>query len=360
LTIIYLLLLIIALLISGFGWSTTLRKMNTPFSWFFIFVFSVLLGFRSKYSGVDTMSYFNYFNDIAFRREPDFKFELGFKYFTYLISQVTTVEVYIFLISFIIIYCLYLSSRLLNITNRLFCIVLFTAFLPGLDMLTNAVRGGLALAIGLVILVPTVINHNRLATLNFIPMLLHSSYGIIALISLFVRRFSSQRINHLLFISSLFFFFIWLFTSPLLILNIIEGHSRQVNVIGKLIRYLIIERELLSLPVKLYFMLVSIIFSSIYFFTLKMNTDAKKDEILTRIAFIVLSGQFIYALFSFSQFSYRFMFLVYPLQILMVGYVIDKYFSGVQRSILVLSLCFFGVITTYTTKTFLQYNLLNL
>lgn|GEM_PF-5501089 len=359
-TIIFLLFLVLAIFLSGFGWSEKLRKINAPLSWFFIYIFSVLLGFRSKYSGMDTISYYNYFNDLASRHKPDFKFEFGFKYFTYLMTQITTAEAYIFSLSFILIYCLYIASRLLNILNRLFCIILFIAFLPGLDMLTNGVRGGLALTVGLIILVPTVINNNKLAVLNFFPMLLHSSYGIIALISLFVKKFSNPKTNTLLFISSLFFFIIWLIIKPDSILSLIEGHSRQVNVIGKLIRYLILERELLSLSVKLYFMLICLIFSSIYFFTLKINKDARQDEPLTRMAFIILAGQLIYALFSFSQFSYRFMFLVYPLQILMTGYVIDKYFSGMQRNILVFSLCFLGIITTYTTRNFLQYNLLNL
>jgi len=360
LSTLYLLLIVLALIISGFGWSKKLRKLNIPFSWFFIYAFSLLLGFRSRHSGVDTMSYFNYFNDIASNRSPDYSFELGFTYFTYLIAEIFSVEVYIFLLSFMPLFFLYLSSRLLKIENRLFCIVLFIAFIPGLDMLTNAVRGGLALTIGLALLVATVIRQNKFAVLNFLPMLVHASYGIVAIISLFPKRFSGYKIHLLLFSSSLFFFATWIFINPLSMLSIIEGYSQDVNSLGKLVRYLLLEKELMSLPVKLYFVFISILFSCIYFLTFKMYEEARHDEVLSRMVFIILSTQFVYALFSFSQYSFRFMFLAYPLQIIMTAYVLDKYYSGILRNIIVFLLCSFGLMTTYTTHSFSSFELLSL
>lgn len=359
-SIIYLLLLVLALLLSGFGWSEKIRKLNAPLSWFFIYVFAVLIGFRSRYSGVDTMSYFNYFNDISLNQNPDDSFELGFTSFTYLMTLITSVEIYIFLLSFFQLFFLYLSCRLLKIENKLLCIVLFIAFIPGLDMLTNGLRGGFSLALGLVILTATVIKHNRLVILNLFPMLLHASYGILTIISLFVKKFSGKKVHILLFVSSLFFFTVWLFINPLSMLGFIEGHSQEVNYLGKLVRYLLIEKELMSLSVKVYFIVLSVLLSCIYFLTLKINGNAKNDEVLSRMAFIILSGQFIYALFSFSQYAYRFMFLVYPLQILMTGYVMDKYFSGLKRNILVFMLLLLGILSTYTTNNFSSFELLSL
>lgn len=359
-TVIYLLLLAFAVLLSSFGWSTKIKKVNIPFSWFFIYVFSVIIGFRSKYSGVDTMSYFNYFTDISSNKAPLYAFEIGFTYFTHLIAELTTVEVYIFLLSFLQLFFLYLSCRLLKIKNRLFCIILFVAFMPGLDMLTNGTRGGVSLAVGLLILTITVIKHNKFAILNFFPMLVHASYGILSIISLLVKKFSRQKIHILLFFVNLFLFTTWIFINPLSMLGFIEGFSKDLNYLGKLVRYLLIEKELMSLSVKIYFIIVSVLFTSIYFLTLMVNKKAKNDEILSRMAFIILSGQFIYALFSFSEFSYRFMFLVYPIQILMAVYVIDKYFSGLSRNILVFLLLLAGVLPTYTTKNFSSFDLLNL
>ncbi|GAA0815291.1 hypothetical protein GCM10009111_13380 [Colwellia asteriadis] len=143
-------------------------------------------------------------------------------------------------------------------------------------------------------------------------------------------------------------------------MGVFQGTSREVNSVGRLIRYLIIEKELMSLTVKLYFMLLSIFLSSIYFFALKFNEKAKDDNILTRMAFITLSVQFVYALFSFSEYSYRFMFLAFPLQVLMFSYILDKYFSGTIRSLIVFSVCLLGIISTYSTKTFSSFILLDL
>lgn len=359
-TILYLLLLVLALLISGFAWSEKLKKLNPPLSWLFLYIFSVLIGFRDKFSGVDTKAYFNYYNDTKYRITPDFTFEPGFTYLTQLLTEIVNVEVYIFILSFIQLLCMYLAAKLLNINNKLLAVVIFLSFVPGFDMLTNGIRGGVALTTGLFLLVLTVINKNRLAIINFIPAFLHASYAIVALIGLFVKSLAGPRMNIFIFTCSLFFFLLWLAVNPLSLLAVFEDISKQVSYLGRLIRYLIIEKELMSLTVKLYFIILSILFSCIYFITLRYNKLSREDEILTRMAFIALSIQFIYALFSFSQYSYRFMFLAFPLQILMFCYIMDKYYSGVMRQLIVFSVCFLGILSTYSTKTFSSFKLLSL
>lgn len=362
-TIFYILLLVLALLISGFGWSKKLYKLNAPFSWFFLYTFSVLIGFRSKYSGVDTKSYFNYFLDIKARVNPYYTFEPGFIYFTQLITKIASVEVYIFILSATQLLCIYLSAKLLDIKNKLITLVAFLCFMPGFDMLTNGLRGGFALLFGLLLLVATVVKHNRLALINVIPAFFHASYAIVTIVSLFVKKFSGQKMNLFIFVSSLIFFGIWLTVNPVTVIGFFESLNKDANSlgrIGRLVRYLIIEKELMSFSVKLYFIALSILFSCIYFITLKRDSRAENDEVLTRMAFIALSIQFIYALFSFSQYSYRFMFLAFPVQILMFSYIMDKYFFGMTRSLIVFAICFFGIITTYTSKTFSSFILLSL
>lgn len=362
-TILYLFLLVLSILIAAFGWTQKLNKLNAPFSWFFIYVFSIFIGFRSRYSGVDTNSYFNYFLDIKAGIKPYFTFEPGFTYFTQLMTKIASVEVYIFILSATQLLCIYLSAKLLNIKNKLTAVVAFISFVPGLDMLTNGLRGGFALILGLVLLVATVINHNRFAFINIFPAFFHASYTIITIVTLFVKRFSGQQMNLFIFVSSLLFFAIWLVVNPVAIIGFFESLNKDANSlgrIGRLVRYLIIEKELMSFSVKLYFIVLSLLFSFLYFFTLRYNSSAKSDEVLTRMAFIALSIQFIYALFSFSQYSYRFMFLAFPLQILIFSYIIDKYFYGMMRSLIIIAICFLGLITTYSTKSFSQFNLLSL
>jgi len=360
LTIVYLVLLIIALLLSGFGWSKKLKKINAPLSWFFIYTFSILIGFRSQYSGVDTKEYYKYFNDISDRITPYFTFEPGFTFFTLFMTEITTVEVYIFVLSFIQLLFIYLSAKVLKITNGLLTVVVYLSFIPGFDMLTNGIRGGMTLSISLLFLSLTVISKNKLAVLNFIPSVMHASTVIVAVASIFTKKFAHVKINTLIFSLNLTFFILWLFINPLSLLDVFSKTSKEVGYLGTLIRYLIIEKELMSFSVKLYFICLSILFSLLYFLTLKYNKESRTDDILTRLAFIGLSTQFIYALFSFSQYSYRFMFLAYPLQLLMFCYIMDKYYSGVHRNLIIFSICFLGLITTYSTKTFSSFKLLSL
>jgi len=359
-TSLYLVLLITALLIGSFGWSKNLTKLNTTLTWLFLYLFSIFIGFRSLNSGVDTISYFNYFNAILLGEQTDFSFEKGFELFTYVLTVIGNAEFYVFLLSFLQLLLLLISARILKIKNNLIVLVLFLSFLPGLDMLTNGVRGGLALALGLPILIITAVNRNKFKILNFIPMIIHSSYGIIALISLLINKFSSVKLNIFLFIANIILFAMWLILTPLSLLGYLETFSSDSGLIGKLVRYLLIDKQLMSLSVKLYFMFVSISFSVIYFLCLKLNRAVYSDVRLTRIVFITLAGQFLYALISFSEYSYRFMYLVYPLQILMLSYVVDKYMSGSARNILIFFICALGISLTYSTKTFYSFELLSL
>jgi len=320
----------------------------------------VFIGFRSKFSGVDTKAYYKYYNDLKERVVPDFVFEPGFTFFTQLMTTTISVEVYIFTLSFLQLLFIYLSAKLLNIDNKLIAVISFLAFIPGLDMLTNGLRGGVALNIGTTLLVVSVINKNRLAILNFIPAFIHASYVIVAITSLFTKIFANLKMNLFILSCSLCLFILWLFINPLSLMSVFDDTSNQVSYTGRLVRYLIIEKELMSFAVKLYFIILSLSFSFFYFFTLRYNKTSREDDILTRIAFITLSIQFIYALFSFSQYSYRFMFLAFPLQILMFSYIMDKYYSGMIRSLIVILICSLGIITTYSTQSFSSFNLLNL
>lgn len=361
--LIYIILIVLALIIAGFGWSERLKKINAPLSWFFIFIFAVLIGFRSSDSGVDTIAYYNYFYDIKYRITPYYTFESGFIFFTEFMTKITNVETYVFTLSFLQLLCIYLSAKRLNINNKLVAIVLYLSFIPGFDMLTNGLRSGLALSVGLLILVCTTIYSNRYVLLNMFPILMHTSYTIITIISFFTKRFSGYKMNYFIFISSITFFVLWLVVNPIIIVSFFENISSQASAFGRLgriVRYLIIEKELMSFTVKLYFMILSLFFSFLYFYTSKKQANARNDEVLTRMAFLALSIQLVYALCSFSQYSYRFMFLAFPLQALMFCYIMDKYYSGVMRSIIVLAVCFLGVLSTYSTKTFSSFKLLNL
>lgn len=356
----YLVMLLLGLLLSLFGWLRGLVLINSLLAVIIVYIFSIFIGFRSESSGVDTASYLNYFNSLKKNENTNFSFEIGFEYFSYYLSQITTGDIYIFLLSFIQLMFITLSAKNLNIKNIIIVPILYLSFLPGLDMLTNGIRGGSAIAIGLPLLMITVIKRNRLAPLNFLPMLFHASYGIISLISLFTNSFSSVRNNKIIFIASILFFCTWLIIEPYFILEKVNFLSGSFSVFGKLVRYLLIEKELMSSSVKLYFILLSLSFSFFYFYIINSCTKAKQDILLNKLAFITLVGQLVYAFVSFGEYSYRFMFLVYPLQIILTAYILDNYVSGLRRLFFLILFVLTGSVITYSSNTFQSFELLNL
>ncbi|MFY8273986.1 EpsG family protein [Pseudoalteromonas sp. SSDWG2] len=355
---IFICFLSIFVLLASFGWSIKVSRINSTLSILFITFYSTFIGFRSSISGSDTLSYINYFEDIKHGNSPAFGFEIGFELLTRFFVLFDRVDIYIFFLTFSQMLLVYVAACTLKLKNKILVLILYVCYLPGLDMLSNATRGGLALSLGLPILVFTVVRNRGSRVFNFLPLMFHSSYLILAINGLLSKRFSGYRLNFFLFSFSIFFFIFWLVFPPELIVRIADGFSKEGSNVGKFARYLLLERELLSFVVKMYFVFVSVVFSLFYISFSFVNRKIIEDDYLSRLAFVVMSTQLLYAVVSFSEYSFRFMYLAYPIQVLMVCYIFENYFRTIYRPFWAFLLAFLGFSMTYTTKTFGAYELL--
>src|SRR5690606_2334861 len=117
-------------------------------------------------SGVDTPAYIAYFRGDELTPR---QFEIGFALFTQVFRVFGSAEWYIWGIAMVQVLSMALAARLLGIRNLAVVLIAYIAFLPGLDMLTNGMRNGLALTLGMPILIATTINRASMRLFNFLP-----------------------------------------------------------------------------------------------------------------------------------------------------------------------------------------------
>ena len=322
-----------------------------------IFVICSFIGLRSTTSGVDTFDYYTYFTS---KDVVDQGFEPGFVFITKVLRFVFSAELYFLFIAILQGAALVLAGRMLGIKNSALTLIAFLSFIPGLDLFSNAVRNGLALTIGMPLLVGTAITGRRFKYLNLLPATIHLSYGLISAISFTVRRFASVKSNVILFVFSILFCFLGFRLSSAMLASHLDSVPKGYVGISQIIKYMLLENELLSDAVKLYFAVVSLLFSIFYFIVLGVDKASRQDIVLTRLAYVSLSIQLCYMIVSFSEYAFRFMFIAYPLQILMFVYVAERYIKVVWRVPIVILVLTVNIAVTYSTNTYATYQLLDI
>lgn len=354
---VYVLLLEGLLLVSSLLW---LRKSGIHYAMAVgasVFVVCAFIGFRSTTSGVDTLDYYTYFisQDVA-----GHGFEPGFVGITKVLSFILNAELYFFSIVFLQSVSLVLAGRMLGIRNDALILVAFLSFIPGLDMFGNAIRNGLALTVGMPLLVGSTILGKRFRYLNFLPATVHLSYTLIGAMSFSVRRLASIKTNVILFVFSLLFCFIGFSSLPSVLVGYLASVPKSYLGVSAFAKYMLLENELLSASVKIYFLVISLLFSFLYFFVLGISKSSRKDVVLTRLAYGSLSIQLFYMLVSFSEYAFRFMFIAYPLQILMFVYIAERYVPVMWRIPMVVLVLTVNIAVTYSTNTYATYQLLDI
>lgn len=335
------------------------RAINISLSLIFVLIFSCLFGFRTFDSGVDTQSYVDYFQSISRSETPEFSFEIGFKFLTSVLSLLIEDYLYIYLVTLLQLLFLLIAGLLLRVKNVSLLILLYVSFLPGFDMLTNGVRSGLALSFGLCLFAFIArANHKFInAVIGFAPSLLHASYLIVYILSLFSYGVNSLRkINYILFFS-IFISLSFVFIDDAFILEILAPFTSDYGLISKLIRYALIEKELMSLSVKLYFLFLSISLSLLNFWLI--NKRSIKSDVSIKLYSISVLLFLSYSLLSFSEFSFRFMFLAYPFQIVLLSFLIENSIIQRYEKVILMSLLFFSIFITYSTDTFSKFKFFN-
>ncbi|GGZ00473.1 hypothetical protein GCM10007169_16730 [Shewanella fodinae] len=302
---------------------------------------------------MDTHGYVEFYNNLLVRPSDFYQqFEPGFYYFSLATTVFDSYEAYIFLITAFQLVLMYVSIKLLNCRNAILPLAMYVSFVPGLDMLTNGIRGGLALSIACFCITFSL----RFNILNRISVIIASSVHYSILIVLFVQFISSFKLKYKLLVRlNVLVFFIFLFWRVMdvsQLLAILDSYTKGYSVFSKFVRYLVIEKQLMDENVKLYFMVVSLLLSVTILYLSKMVQHIEEDNIFIRLFYISTLLLLLYAAVSFSEYAYRFMFLAYPFQILLIAYLSERTKCPVKTQCLLYAMALAMAMVTYTTKTY--------
>lgn len=319
-----------------------------------VIVVSVFLGFRSLDSGKDTHGYVKYFTD-GFK---NFNFEFGFYYFSNFLSYFLDAAGYLYVIAVLSIIFIALAAFSFKIKNISLVVLIYSGLLPGLDMLTNTIRNGLALNISALIIILS-LHINKFKILTLLPAMIHNSTVLTALISALPVKYKLHRVNVFLFSLSSLLFLAFSFIN-IDIYSFSAKYNTGSDLLSKLVRYIILDKDLLDKSVEIYFKAISLTLALPYVYCVIVSRNFRYDEFIHRLMFVAMLLVLFYAAFSLAEFSYRFMYLSYPLLVITSVYCYEKYFKSTLSHIVFYSFTLFLTLITFTTSTFGSYKLLYL
>jgi len=356
-------LLIIVLTINAFLYKKI--KINSDIFNFFILLYLVVLAlsFRTIYSGIDTASYYQYFNEVSSSGINTRDYEFGFFGFTLISSYLGGWDFFLIFSVVLQLLSVYLAAFLLKIKQPNLAVFLYIALLPGFDLLTNGLRQGIALSVGSIFLVMS-LYRNNLKVFNLIPIVFHKS-TIVYIGSFFIPK--NEKIN-IFYIKGL------LFLGGIIVVigymgSFLDGSIKFEDILplpligtshtlgAKIDMYLYIEKQLLSESMKAYFLVLSYIILLPFIYGVFFKPNLIKSVL--SFGLFCLCLQFLFLLIWWTNFAYRFMYISYIPSVLLfvkctelIGLKRLKYF---MFSILVL-----GILSTYGSNNFSSFSLLDL
>ncbi|EGQ8204168.1 hypothetical protein GWZ47_16590 [Vibrio cholerae] len=316
-------------------------------SFIFVIVFSALFGLRSEKSGTDTIEYIEYFQSKLQNPDGNYRFELGFEHITSFFAIFGSDEFYIFSLTFLILIFLLISACRFKCNVAIF-LVSFFCFLPGLDMITNGIRNTLATIISLLLLSFSNDRGTNIRTILVISTssLIHKSTLMYSLVLIVSRIINIERHAKSLILFSVFLFMLANFTHYSNLFQFLSGYTSGYGIFSKFSRYLVNSDELLSPYVKLYFFVVSLTLC-LYIALNNAVLVTEKEIIMAKFSFI---GLIVLSAIYFIPYSYRFMLLFYPFQVLCVSIIISR--QGLKASsCAMLSFIIGNAVITYATNT---------
>lgn len=311
----------------------------------FIF-FSIVIGMRTYDSGSDTLTYLYYFNALGENNDASVRsLDLGFGSITRLLYYINSESwFYLFSIFSLTFVTFFFANRKVS-TYLSSYFVCFIAFLVGLDLISNGIRNGLALAFCFAFFICILRDRAYLSILWLIlAICIHSSsmiYLVFFLPTIFFDDNSKRKLDIVFLIYLIFVLFSILgLTKPIIegIISIIPfgGISSRVSAFAAQ------ESDMLAGYMKYYFLVITLL----PYFMFYNKSDFHR--VLICMYIILLP----YGLMFFSPSSYRFSFIAYPL----IVYVLSN-FSILDRNkrtalyIILLT----SIIVTYGTNTFTAY-----
>lgn len=323
-------------------------------------IFSCVIGLRSFDSGTDTLAYVSYFNSV---HEDRGYFEPFFYFFTLFFATISSATTYIFSLSAIPIFLVLFAAMSAEVSRPALIVCLFLCFVPGIDLITNGVRSGLSLSVGLWIAVISSRYTKTRYLLSSFPIFVHYSYIIVLLSDVSSRFLSTRKLTIANGLGCLLIVF-WLLVDAKEVVTYItdfyfSNSDGFASIIDKSLRYLINRQSFLSQAVFMYFALLSIFLGLVnsYFIRVKKITSSRTSLVLYSLSTLTF---LCFALVSFSPFSYRFMFIAYVFQIFLFGCLLDILAESDWAKLAYFFLISVSSVITYTTATMTRFTFLNL
>jgi hypothetical protein len=310
-------------------------------------VLGCIIGLRSFESGTDTLAYVRYFESI---HTSTIQLEPIFYLYTLVFNSLGSETAYIFSLSILPLIFIHYSCITLNVDRPALVICLFLSFVPGIDLITNGLRQGLALTMFLVVVGIAPYRPATRVLLYVVPVLIHFS-GIMVVIADLISRWVGTRTMSSILVLACLLIVSWQVISASFLVDILSGFlGTSFPIIEKLIRYLINTKSILSNTVYLYFLLTSIFLALSSAFLYKELDERRRQslEVVFRISVFLFFG---FGLVSFSAFAYRFMFIAYVFQVITLGVLMDWRGEQASTKLVYFFLICGGSAVTYTTNT---------
>ncbi len=305
---------------------------------------SIIFGYRTIDTGTDTSTYYSWYEFLGSpnsTREFEWLFEnIGYTFKTF------DIDARFFLFSIAFISCLMLTKAYGKENKSLSGLALCAtfSFIPGMDLLINGVRNGLALAIASYAAIKFFQDYKKINFLILVGIatLIHSS-AIMFIVALCMPSLSRRFYLIPLYVFIVCFFMEIVGTFDALF-RLLASAGIGGHYISRLLAFKYQESDMFSGILKYYFFVISLIPAGLYLLNKKINT-----QLLCFYYTISIP----YSLIFSSPSSYRFSFLGYFIVIAIIMDYINKA-SFLNRQMMYVFLLIMFIIT-YTTNSAANY-----
>ncbi len=294
--------------------------------------FIVLFGLRTEESGVDTRAYYDFFSRFVYNYQVDVD-DVGFVFLANIISYFSKDSIYfLFWVTFIQIVVFSFSLLFYGVKNVGLYLIVFILFMPGFDLFSNTIRQGL----GLSFFTLSIVLYLREKTLySFVFLLFASSIHLSFICGSIIYIFHFLKMNRVFYMNIAIFSFVIFLLNEQLDLSIAEflNSLSLPGILGELAFKLYIYESYddgrLSGIFKYYFFLIYLI-PLMCLFIFKCVDKIFIGQRHVNVLCFYSSILFIYSVISSGTFSFRLLYVIYSIAVLMY-YMLYEYAKGYQR-----------------------------
>lgn len=280
-------------------------------------VFIMIFGLRTLESGPDTGAYRLFFDGYVYGELGEFS-DVGFLFLAELVSLFTSdSKVFVIIIFLLQLLLIFSSFQVLRVKNISFFLIVFVFLMPGFDLISNTVRQGLSVSFGFLALAFYLRNMITISGVLFLVSLsIHVSSAVFLLL-FFLNSAFWEKTHKTLLVAILIVFVLSNFfnASVAAFLHSLSIPGVGGALINKLYNYEAYNDGRLSGIYKVYFFLIYYVPAFILLFHKKKSEKIFSDRHASSVLTFYLVILFIYALISKGTFSFRLLYVIYPILI---------------------------------------------